>query len=292
MRHIPLQHFKEHIPNEVDVEVRVNHTECPAGEDTRGRLFIRRRHDGVVLAYCHNCSGKAFIASPRKDVRNLYGSLSLLDDTEHDPSLSKDKNGNTIIAMPEDASSNLLEDWSGEAVAWVTQYGITPEEIEGYGVCYSPSLNKVLLPVHTLAGGDMIQVGYQARRLEGAESGVPKYITYVPRKYKGSTCFMAYGPMVSPSTLVLVEDALSAIKVSRYHDSIAVLTATVSPDVMAFAAITSYSRVVVALDNDNPTVRVNAGKAVKQLRAWGVEAELTTCEADPKELSDEELQAL
>lgn len=35
--------------------LRFDHIGCPAGEDTRGRLYVKRTSDNFWVAYCHNC---------------------------------------------------------------------------------------------------------------------------------------------------------------------------------------------------------------------------------------------
>lgn len=38
-------------------QIHVNHDKCPAGLDTKRRLYIKRTEDDrYILAYCHNCS--------------------------------------------------------------------------------------------------------------------------------------------------------------------------------------------------------------------------------------------
>lgn len=43
-------------------QIHVNHINCPAGSDTKKRLYLKRAKDGaVVLGYCHHCSTKGVL---------------------------------------------------------------------------------------------------------------------------------------------------------------------------------------------------------------------------------------
>ena len=59
---LDLQHYQQMIDDlEPGETVRYNHTDCPAGEDTRRRLYLTRPHADPtwVLGYCHNCQDSA-----------------------------------------------------------------------------------------------------------------------------------------------------------------------------------------------------------------------------------------
>src|SRR5688572_12518334 len=62
-------HVKEHIPVSVGEQVHVNHDSCPAGTDTKKRLYIRRTNE-AILAYCHNCGGH-LVKRGRHKVRSI-----------------------------------------------------------------------------------------------------------------------------------------------------------------------------------------------------------------------------
>lgn len=47
------------LPEEYE-QVRVNHEGCPAGEDRRRRLYVKRVSGGLI-AYCHNCGDHGYV---------------------------------------------------------------------------------------------------------------------------------------------------------------------------------------------------------------------------------------
>ena len=58
---IPSKHFAEAAATlEHGKQIRINHTKCPAGEDTKERLYVKRDYNRI-LAYCHNCTGWGLI---------------------------------------------------------------------------------------------------------------------------------------------------------------------------------------------------------------------------------------
>lgn len=47
----------------------INHDDCPAGEDTKGRLYVTKTDNGMLLAYCHHCGGKGVVTSKIQNIR-------------------------------------------------------------------------------------------------------------------------------------------------------------------------------------------------------------------------------
>ncbi len=47
----------------------INHDGCPAGEDTKGRLYVTKTDNGILLAYCHHCGGKGVVTSKIQNIR-------------------------------------------------------------------------------------------------------------------------------------------------------------------------------------------------------------------------------
>lgn len=66
-------------------QVHINHKGCPAGTDTKKRLYIKRTDKGWV-AYCHHCSGVGYKLEKEPSIRNV---LSLSETCEEPPDTSK-----------------------------------------------------------------------------------------------------------------------------------------------------------------------------------------------------------
>ena len=272
---IPLSHYEDSIPDRPGT-VNIDHEDCPAGTDTRARLYITRKNNGDVLVYCHNCSGRGF----RKvsTTRNIYDIL--------DRSSGEDSGHEDGYSLPKDVNPRP-ETWPNEARRWVSQYGITTKEMERHNLYYSPFLRRVVLPVYDK---DWEIIGYQSRRIYESDPG-PKYLTQLPRKTSG-----VFSSIGNPrgSKIVLVEDTLSAIKVgvSTDYDAVACLGGDVKPERLVELS-DHYDNVVVFLDNDNAQIKKAQGRAYAQCRnIFKGSTQIVYGDKDPKEYSRSDLKRL
>lgn len=126
------------------------------------------------------------------------------------------------------------------------------------------------------------RVGWQARRFDGERR---KYDTI--REDKDS--FFCHHTTGS-STVVLVEDALSALRCSEICDSIGMLGVHLSPAMLRAIMDKRYTEAVVFLDGDNAQVKLAARKLVTRLPF--LRTKLVETGKDPKEYSKEELECL
>lgn len=211
---------------------RINHLNCPAGADSRQRLYIKRQ-GGKLLAYCHNCGGWGVRGINRRDVKAIDELL-----VEHE---SAQRNGHGELVLPEDKQMDP-DTWPGEAANWVYKYGITRDEIIDHELCYSSAWNRVILPVYE--NGKL--VFWQGRAVNEWQD--PKYIS---AKSHAKAMFFAHANLASGrNKCIITEDILSAIKVSRWCDSIALLGT--SPDFDGLRdRLENYKRVGIFLDPDH-----------------------------------------
>ncbi len=212
-------------------QIRLNHRHCPAGTDTRQRLYVKRTHD-AVLAYCHNCGGHGIVGIGKNTTRAIRDLL-----IEHE---AAQRNEHGELVLPDDIDL-IPERWPTEAQAWVFQYGINGAEAAEYSLGYSQSWGRVILPVYE--GGKL--VFWQGRAVHKGQD--PKYIS---AKTHPKVMFyaMKQGKGGSPA-MMLVEDMLSAIKMSRFSDTIAFLGT--SPDFDCLTErLQGYTKVGIFLDPD------------------------------------------
>jgi Ribonuclease G/E len=130
-------------------------------------------------------------------------------------------------------------------------------------------------------------LGYQSRRLE--DDGSPKYLTFKDKGKNVQRLYYEVRPRRT-GTVVLVEDALSAEKVGRYVDTVAVLTTTADA-VLRDKLIHEYSHVIVWLDDDNIDVK----KKQQQLRVMFdpyVKVTVLHTSKDPKRHSFSEIEEI
>jgi 5S rRNA maturation endonuclease (ribonuclease M5) len=258
-------------------QTRINHDNCKAGVDTRGRLYVKRDQH-AVLAYCHNC-GDYGIASRGPKIKNIK---DLLVENEQLAQV----NGRGELVLPPDIvytrGAMPLGAWG-----WLEQY-ITWAEVVDNEIGYSPSWDRVILPVYE----DGKLVYWQGRALR---KDTEKYISA-----KAHPKVMAWKignlPTGGDDKLIIVEDYLSAIKVSRYCDAVALLGT--SPDIDCLSErLHNYKSVGVLLDPDMAGIN-KAYELAKRLSlvARGNVVQLTaateaTCK-QPKEMSDEMLKGI
>lgn len=270
----------EFVPYAPDVrgeQVRVDHDGCSAGTDTKRRLYIKRLTDGTVLAYCHNCGESGYY---RYKVRNINYLLRKPTVVTH----PKD------IRMPSDSILDTSL-WPKEALSWLYQYGITSEEIKERGIAYSPSYGRVCFPLYM----DGEYIGWQGRSLDES-TNPPKYLTMVDRSRAGGNA-AEFGSVLNGNTLrdsrvVIVEDCLSAIKISRLLPAVCTLGTHPTDEVSNWLS-KRYQSAVIWYDNDKPEVKKAQADLFRLLGTLtGGKAVLILTDKDPKEYSNEEIKCL
>ena len=252
-------------------QININHVDCPAGHDTKKRLYIKRTDDGTkLIAYCHHCelSGSHGNRSYRTKRAKATASLN---------GYSTGKSGYRLPSDYEPAPGK----WSSKGRSWVTRYGIEDAEISRYSIGYSEYHRRIILPVYN-AG---VLEGYQLRRIE-PDDVKPKYLTRAnvrPLFWRSS--------LLSSSKLVICEDILSGIKCARYQDSIALLKASETDEVVHWAITHGYKEFLIFLDDDNRQVKQAQIALKNRLSMFGT-VSIIHADKDPKEHSNNELRGL
>ena len=126
---------------------------------------------------------------------------------------------------------------------FMDRFQLTPEEIEEYGVRYNINRNTIAFPIHNDLGQ---QVGYVDRDYWNNRSIKSlKYWTHPSedRLYWATRLFH------DRKTVLISEDAVSAIKASRYVNAVALLGTSLS-DKQVLYLKKWFKRVVLSLDKD------------------------------------------
>lgn len=167
------------------------------------------------------------------------------------------------------------------------QYGITMEEIRQHKICYSKHWDRVILPIYD--GDGLLTV--QARAL--LPDRKPKYLT-ITRPGVGHRPLWVH-PKTDYDTIVITEDILSAIRVSRLPKIKGVSTLGTGIDLhgVNFIKYLSPSKVYIFYDHDNAEVKRIEIK-VKNILALSLGVDIVVIREgrDPKELTDAELKEL
>jgi hypothetical protein len=199
---IPFEDYIEHAPTEVGEQVAIDHVNCPAGTDMRGRLYIKRASEELVLAYCHNCADKGYYICGYSNVASY-----------------RNKEGNAAAPVPKGIRMPSGLDrgftlWPIEARKWSTQY-LTRDDVLYMGMYYWPTKRRVLIPFTSIDYGGI--TGYQTRKVF-PDDPYPKYLTQLDWSHGDASKF--YVPYTFPELLerepkgiiVICEDMISAYK--------------------------------------------------------------------------------
>ena len=264
--------------------IRINHTDCEAGEDTRQRLYLTRTHADatVVVGYCHNCqqggkhSDKSWSAY-RNEKHGVVNSTPTIRDNVSEP----------------DGLVGKLVDWPTDAKAWALSRRITQEHADKYGIAYDPSSDRVYLPKYS---EDALE-GYQLRAIHPWQR--PKYLTASTIDAKPYT----YIPNTESEEnwAIIVEDLVSAIHV---HDAateaysnkpgVYVLHGVKVDPMLMHKIANLYKWATIWLDNDNVHVIKQAELMERTIRLYSSDITVRTIkeESDPKHYNEEQIAGI
>jgi len=158
-------------------------------------------------------------------------------------------------------------------VDWLQRYGITHAEMDEYQFLYSPEKRYLIFPVYD-PNGNLVM--WQARYF-GDNPSHPKYIT---RGVPADVLHILGRPSDS---IVLVEDLLSAIKVSRVAAAMPLWGSHISANLIQRISL-EYSSAILWLDYDKrvEAVEMAIGKAIP--------IKVVITKHDPKMYNDIEIQ--
>lgn len=289
--------------------VHLNHDGCPAGVDSKRRLYATTTEDGSgTIFYCHHCQGKGFFRWKRYTSKLSHdpckgriqgqdgtftetsGTLQLEDLTtlytgiyNDQPPLYVDNihkdfvNSKVLLNLAEVWDTLKNRDYYGLRIRRLTTYTENKQTI------YSNPYYRILLP--TFEDGTV--TGLWIRNHPKSDT---KVIVY------GSAKKILYDTEEKERSLVIVEDPISAIKldclgVPAY--SLGGLDMTAG-EVIKLRAL--YDRIIVWLDNDKASDKV-VDTIVRTLQLAGYRKVLTVRSApEPKKCEvqriKEELQSV
>lgn len=274
---IPSEDYLNHAPNIASsVPNSHNHDGCTGGVDTKHRLYVWRKESGAVSAYCHNCGLHGYTPS-QDSTRNVYSLRQATRNVNVPKSMS--------VQLPRDMSTDWRT-WPSKAKVWLFKGLLGEQHASKYNMGYSPFLDRVILPVYDKSNGKIL--GWQGRRL--SDDGTPKYIT---TKMEGhdlyfSCEFTGVSSIFPDDTICIVEDTLSAIRVSEHMNALAFLGVRISRQLINYLT-KHYSNVILYLDNDNYIVKKKQEQFKNTLQLYMNKVIVIKETKDPKELTSKEL---
>lgn len=179
----------------------------------------------------------------------------------------------SILPIPADASRLL----SQQSLAWIKGYGISDAELEQHRILYSEEKDQLIFPIYGKSG----IVAWQARNFNPERLAKGKY--YSVGNF--DSIEVQFGDFDNEE-IVLTEDYISALKVSRHTNASPIFGAHISNNRLN-RLIRRFKYLAVWLDYDK---RSEARKATLRALQHGFEARSIHTELDPKELSDKDIQ--
>lgn len=191
------------------------------------------------------------------------------------------------IVLPPD----FTDDIPPIGMQWLLKGGVNSTMIEHYGIGWSDSLGRVVIPVWSTDDDDEpVLVASQARAVYPKQA--PKYLNMKAAGYT-SVMFWAdpetlFSDPVAEDWVVLTEDVLSTIRVGRVQDAGATMGTYLSHH-NAAAIMEFYNNVIIWYDGDKAGKK-GAAKARDTLLLQGANVRVLTTEHDPKKYSNEDIR--
>ena len=269
--------------------VRTNHIDCPAGTDTRRRLYLTRpaASAGIVLGFCHNCQESGVC----RDQVGRY--------RDFDPSSPSVKTKNFEVPNEMEPNPDM---WPQAASHWRVAKGLTKTQCIMARIQYDPSSHRIYLPMYNKVNGDgslygdggSTLMGFQLRQID---STGPKYYTaLLDSNTKPHTRLNAE----ASDLCVLVEDLASGLAITNACrgevDTVNTYTVSVlvnygiKVSIEALADNVDCKSNLVWLDNDGTVVEE---QAITIARTWALltnhKVHRESLKQDPKNLTNDQL---
>lgn len=182
------------------------------------------------------------------------------------------------IALPSDVSSQLPY----EAKRWLDQYELARLDIQQHNIMWSEHWSRLIFPYFDNTG----LIAWQGRYIPCGKNNT-EVNGKAPAKWfsQGKIHEIIHPIKVQSCEAVLVEDIVSAIKVSRHKGAIPIFGSTISPK--HFLRIkTLIDRVWIWLD---PDMRTKSVKMASLGNLLGLETHVIFSDKDPKEESHDNI---
>jgi hypothetical protein len=253
--------------------VKLNHDDCAAGTDTRGRLYLTRPQatPNIVLGFCHNCQESGYLKTDNEDYRDFQQA----------------GRASPVPVGPFEVPKGIVwecDQWPNDATVWRLEKRLTIDQCEISGIGYDPTSHRVYLPMWERLKPEpsgLLQ-GYQLRAIAQGDS--PKYYTALLDR-DTSPCTIVGQDYNNPMIGVLVEDLASAIVLVGHSQVDIHVTVNYGTKVTPTVLIKNCNirKGLVWLDNDSEHVKKQA-KTIA--RVWnmlsGKDIEIEEHAQDPK----------
>lgn len=243
----------------------------------RSRRFGHSCGEGDVVKVSHTALGLEAYCFRCNDSIKIRRELSLKEKVALLKSVQKSTEEFKACTLPHDFTYDI-PDFAG---IWLYKAAVTKEVAKGYGIGWSPSMQRVLLPVYD-ADNNLAFV--QARAVKRGQ--LPKYLNSYG-KSAGSTLFLTESINQNTPHVVITEDILSAIRCSKYSASAALCGTSVNDKKMFL--LLSAKTLLIWLDPD-PAGQKGIRKFIKALALLHSDIRIIRADKDPKFLTNNQIQ--
>lgn len=242
---------------------------CGGGSTKEGSFSVKReRISAHYICHRASCGIRGSVLMSENEVENIRR-----------PRKSRFDVDRTMLGV----TSVMIND---EQMLYLTnEFGLEREDLKRVNWLWDNLHNRLYMPIW---GPTKLYVGYVLRSFE---KGIKrKALTVVTSQAIPSACF--YRPSVpdkNDKLLVIVEDQISACKVSRHFNACALLGTHISENLIGLIEASGFTRISLLLDKDAFT------KAVKYKKVYGElfdEFVVKQPERDLKYLTDERIKEL
>lgn len=257
---------------------RTSRCDCPeCGEGTNTNAAIINHSTRGYSLFCHACGYNPFENKGEQTLAELKRIQDLNDAAER----FTDEN----VRLPPDFSKTIPL----VGRLWLYSGGITPSVWEEYGIGYSDTLHRVIIPVY----GDTGLVWYQGRAVHDGQR--PKYLN--PTCAKDGRLFFSHNvDLINESTIIICEDILSAIRVgraTRRNLGDKFVGASLLGTKLCTSSIVQlgeFARVIGWFDNDN--AGREAARTLYKSVSVLTDVTILRSEKDPKRYSDDDINLM
>lgn len=238
------------------MSIFVQHKPCPKC-GSRDNLAVYTDHE-----YCFGCGYVLFYNYHERRLNNVK------------------EQAQKIVSLPEDVAPYL----PAEADTWLKKYGLTQRELIDNRVVWSESRKLLIFPYF---GDRNFLWGWQGRYF-GTDEKHPKWTG----KGNFKEQIKVWNPLTRPkdSSIILVEDIISTIKLSRIYNSSCLFGSSINYNKYINIYNTNKPKeLIIWLDKDK---RKESYIYSYKLNNIGVKSRVISTELDPKCYSTEELRTI
>jgi len=179
------------------------------------------------------------------------------------------------LSLPSDSTSDVTQ-WPSEALVWLLKAGIYGKMITDARIQYSAQYQRVVLPIYK----DNVLIYYQLRGFNPNEA---KYIN--PSVDRSNIYYSVLCNTDDDSSVVIVEDILSCIRVGQVHNCVSLLGTKISTQQASY--LSNYDKVYTWLDPDE--AGIHGAYQIGRALALTTDVVNITSSVDPKFLTNKEI---